>query len=143
MAPSPGSASVAEAGGIGWAYGAALGGAEADGRRVLAVSGDGGAMYSIAELAVARQHDLPVTWLIVDDGGYGILREYMTATFGKATATELARPDFVALAEAFAVPAHTATPADLADVLASCWAQDGPNVVVLQQRLAMFAPTHL
>ncbi len=39
-------------------------------------------MYSIAEVATARQHDAKVTWLIVDDGGYGILREYMTATFG-------------------------------------------------------------
>ena len=66
-------------------------------------------MYSIAELATARQHDADVTWLIVDDGGYGILREYMTDAFGQATATELARPDFVALAASFGVPAHTAT----------------------------------
>ena len=100
-------------------------------------------MYSIAELAVARQHNLPVTWLIVDDGGYGILREYMNSTFGKATATELSRPDFVALAESFAVPAQYTTPTELADVLATCWTADGPNVVVLQERLAMFAPTHL
>ena len=131
------------AGGIGWGYGAALGGAAANNGRVLAVSGDGGAMYSIAELAVARQHNLPVTWLIVDDGGYGILREYMNATFGKATATELSRPDFVALAKSFGVPAQTATPADLAAVLADCWRADGPNVVVLQEHLSMFAPTHL
>lgn len=39
-------------------------------------------MYSIAELATARQHDVLVTWLIVDDGGYGILREYMVGAFG-------------------------------------------------------------
>ena len=61
-------------------------------------------MYSIAELATARQHDADVTWLIVDDGGYGILREYMTDAFGQATATELARPDFVALADEFRCP---------------------------------------
>jgi hypothetical protein len=54
-------------------------------------------MYSIGELAVARQHNLPVTWLIIDDGGYGILREYMTEAFGAATATLLARPNFLAL----------------------------------------------
>ena len=87
--------SAQEAGGIGWAYGAGLGGAVGLGRRVLAVSSDGGAMYSIGELAVARQHNLPVTWLIIDDGGYGILREYMTDAFGSATATELARPDYI------------------------------------------------
>ena len=60
-------------------------------------------MYSIGELAVARQHNLPVTWLIIDDGGYRILREYMTQAFGAATATELARPNFIALAAAFSV----------------------------------------
>jgi acetolactate synthase-1/2/3 large subunit len=61
-------------------------------------------MYSIAELATARQHDADVTWLIVDDGGYGILREYMTDAFGQATATELSRPDFAALAASSASP---------------------------------------
>jgi acetolactate synthase I/II/III large subunit len=92
------------AGGIGWAYGAGLGGAVGLGRRVLVVSGDGWAMYSIGELAVARQHNLPVTWLIIDDGGYGILCEHMAQALGAATATELARPNFVALSAAFSVP---------------------------------------
>ncbi len=131
------------AGGIGWAYGAALGGAAALGERVLAVSGDGGAMYSTSELAVARQHDLPVTWLIVDDGGYGILREYMVDTFGEATHTELARPDFVALSEAFGVPAVAVDVAGLREALSRAWDQQGPNVVVVRQHLRMFAPTHL
>ena len=36
-----------------------------------------------------RQHGLPVTWLIVDDGGYGILREYMTDAFGEPTPLKL------------------------------------------------------
>ncbi len=129
------------AGGIGWAYGAALGGAVGGGRRVLAVSGDGGAMYCLGELAVARQHDLPVTWLVIDDGGYGILREYMTGSFGSALGTELTRPDFAALPAAFSVPARMATAATLGDVLAEAWAAEGPNVVVLPTRLRMFAPS--
>ncbi|MBT2367096.1 thiamine pyrophosphate-binding protein [Streptomyces sp. ISL-10] len=132
------------AGGLGYGFPAALGAAAADPTRpVLAVSGDGGAMYSIAELATARQYDLPVTWLIVDDGGYGILREYMTDAFGRATATELARPDFVALAESFGVPATRTTPGTLAEDLAKALAQPGPSVVVLPALLRMFAPTHL
>ncbi|MFE9123388.1 thiamine pyrophosphate-binding protein [Streptomyces sp. NPDC007172] len=132
------------AGGLGYGFPAALGAAAADpGRPVLAVSGDGGAMYSIAELATARQYDLPVTWLIVDDGGYGILREYMTDTFGEATATELARPDFVALAESFGVPAARTTPDTLTADLSKALATPGPSVVVLPALLRMFAPTHL
>ncbi|KUH38645.1 MULTISPECIES: thiamine pyrophosphate-binding protein [Streptomyces] len=132
------------AGGLGYAYPAALGAAVADrGRPVLAVSGDGGALYSIAELATARQHDLPVTWLIVDDGGYGVLREYMTDAFGAATGTELTRPDFVALAESFGVPAVRTTPQALEGDLAAALATPGPSVVVLPAVLRMFAPTHL
>lgn len=116
------------AGGLGYGFPAALGAAVADpARPVLAVSGDGGAMYSIAELATARQYDLPVTWLIVDDGGYGILREYMTDAFGAPTATELTRPDFVALAESFGVPAVRTAPDRLRTDLAAALAAPAPR----------------
>lgn len=100
-------------------------------------------MYSIAELATARQHDLPVTWLIVDDGGYGVLREYMVDAFGKATATELAGPDFVKLAESFGVPARRTDPQGVRQALEESFAEEGPNVVVVQTLLRLFAPTHL
>lgn len=136
------------AGGLGYGFPAAIGGAvglETVGKpsRVLAVSGDGSSMYSISELATAKQHNVPVTWLIVDDGGYGILREYMVGAFGKATATELARPDFVKLAEAFGVPARRVAPEDVGDALKEGFAADGPNVVVVETLLKMFGPTHL
>ncbi|CAL9542585.1 thiamine pyrophosphate-binding protein [Streptomyces sp. enrichment culture] len=132
------------AGGLGYGFPAALGAAVADPTRpVLAVSGDGGALYSVAELATARQYDLNVTWLIVDDGGYGILREYMTDAFGESTATELTRPDFVALAESFGVPGLRTGPETLEQDLARALATPGPAVVVLPAVLRMFAPTHL
>lgn len=131
------------AGGLGFAFPAALGSAFATGRRTLAVNGDGGAMYSISELATAKQHGLPVTWLIVDDGGYGILREYMTHNFGKATATELARPDFVRLAESFGVPARRAAPEEVASAIRETYSIDGPATIVVDAKLAMFAATHI
>ncbi|MEV6037115.1 thiamine pyrophosphate-binding protein [Nonomuraea sp. NPDC052116] len=131
------------AGGLGYALPAALGAAAATGGPVLAVSGDGGAMYGLAELATLHQHRLDVTWLIVDDGGYGILREYMTDAFGAATGTELARPDFAALAAAFGVPARRTTPENLESDLARALRTPGPSVVVLPATLRMFAPTHL
>ena len=133
------------AGGLGYGFPAALGAAVAlnGSRPVLAVSGDGGAMYGIGELATARQLGLDVTWLIVDDGGYGILREYMTGSFGSAFGTELARPDFVALAEAFGVPTRRATPESLHGDLVAALAEPGPSVVVLPTTLRMFAPTHV
>jgi acetolactate synthase-1/2/3 large subunit len=131
------------AGGLGFGYPAAIAAAIGTGERTFAVSGDGGAMYSIAELATARQHDADVTWLIVDDGGYGILREYMTDAFGQATATELSRPDFAALAASFGIPAHVATLDTVGEIVAGTFTTPGPAVVVLPALLRMFAPTHL
>jgi acetolactate synthase I/II/III large subunit len=131
------------AGGLGFAYPAALGAAVAGRGPVLAVSGDGGAMYGLAELATARQHGLDVTWLVVDDGGYGILREFMTDAFGTATGTELDRPDFVALARSFGVRAVSTTVERLAEDLADDLSRPGPGVVVLPAVLRMFAPTHV
>ncbi|MDX3572831.1 thiamine pyrophosphate-binding protein [Streptomyces sp. ID05-47C] len=132
------------AGGLGYAFPAALGAAVADPTYpVLAVSGDGGALYSIAELATARQYDLNVTWLIVDDGGYGILREYMTEAFGETTGTELARPDYVTLAESFGVPGVRTSAQTLETDLAKALGEPGPSVVVLPAVLRMFAATHL
>ena len=132
------------AGGLGYGFPAAVGAAFADrSRPVLAVSGDGGAMYGIAEIATCVQLGLDVTWLIVADGGYGILEEYMTGAFGVATATELAMPDFVALSRSFGAHAVATTPAGLADDLAAALATPGPSVVVLEQKIGLFAPTHL
>ncbi|MDQ7806149.1 thiamine pyrophosphate-binding protein [Amycolatopsis sp. A133] len=130
------------AGGLGYGLPGALGGAVSGGP-TLAVSGDGGAMYGVAELATAVQHGLDVTWLIVDDGGYGVLREYLTDAFGHTTATELARPDFVALAASFGVPAGTSTLDTLGADLAKALRTPGPSVVVLPALLKLFAPTHL
>lgn len=139
------------AGGLGYGFPAAFGGAvglAAQGKtgiegRVLAVAGDGSSMYSIAELAAAKQHGAAVTWLIIDDGGYGILREYMEGAFGKATATELARPDFEALAASFGIPAETVAVEDVRGALERAFAAEGPNVVVVETMLAMWAPSHL
>ncbi|MGY6654327.1 thiamine pyrophosphate-binding protein [Amycolatopsis sp. TRM77291] len=131
------------AGGLGYGLPGALGGAAATGGPTLAVSGDGGAMYGIAELATAVQHGLDVTWLVIDDGGYGILREYLTGAFGQSTATELARPDFAALARSFGVPATLSSLDTVGKDLAEALGTPGPSLVVLPALLKMFEPTHL
>ncbi|MGW2988098.1 thiamine pyrophosphate-binding protein [Streptomyces goshikiensis] len=114
------------AGGLGYAFPAALGAAVAEpGTPVLAVSGDGGAMYSIAELATAVQHALDVTWLIVDDGDDEAPHE---------TAADPARPDFAALAASFGVPATTTTPQSLRADLTKALKTPGPSLVLLHPR---------
>ena len=66
--------------------------------------GDGGIHYALTELASARQHGLAAKLLIVDDGGYGILREYQRDAFGETHSVDLVQPDFEAVGRGFGVP---------------------------------------
>lgn len=123
---------------LGYALPAALGAhmAHPD-RRVLAVVGDGGIHYALGELATMGQTGARVTLLIVDDGAYGILREYQQESFGATFATSLRQPAWRDLATAFGLPVRVSTPADLAEDLRA----EGPNVVVLPAQLVSAGPT--
>ncbi len=124
---------------LGYAWPAALGASlAAPGRRVLAVAGDGGFNYGIAELAAARQYGLDAKLLLVDDGGYGILREYQRDQFGETTSVDLVQPDFRALVEAFGVPVVSVQPDELAEALDGAFAQEGPAVVHVPTLLEMW-----
>ena len=127
---------------LGYAWPAAIGAAVANpGRKVLAVCGDGGLAYGLAELASARQHGVDATLLVVDDGGYGILREYQREDFGETVAVDLVQPDLQRTAEAFGVPVRSGGIDDAADNLAWGLERDGPAVVVVRALLASALPT--
>ncbi len=78
---------------------------------------------------------------MIDDGGYGILREYQRAAFGETTAVDLVQPDFAALAKAFSLPVRACAPDQLGEQLGWAFAQDGPAVVVVQALLSAAQPT--
>ena len=59
---------------LGFAFPASIGAALAQDDPVLCVCGDGGFMFAAGELAVVAQERAPLTILVVDDGGYGMLR---------------------------------------------------------------------
>jgi acetolactate synthase-1/2/3 large subunit len=125
---------------LGYAWPAALGASlAAPGRPVLAVVGDGGFNYGIAELAAAGQYGLDAKLLLVDDGGYGILREYQRDQFGETTSVDLAEPDFRALVEAYDLPVVSVGPEGLEEALAAAFAEDGPAVVHLSAFLEMWS----
>ena len=127
---------------LGYAWPAALGAnAALPETTTLAVVGDGGFLYNVAELASARQNALAAKLLIVDDGGYGILREYQRDAFGVTHAVDLVQPDFADLSVAFGIPVRVTTPEGLEHDLAQALEIDGPAVVVLRAHLEMWTPT--
>jgi thiamine pyrophosphate-dependent acetolactate synthase large subunit-like protein len=79
--------------------GAALGGP------AVSISGDGGFLYACGELATVAQERIPLTAVIVDDGGYGMLRFDQDLKGDPREGVDLHTPDFVALARAFGVRA--------------------------------------
>lgn len=131
------------AGGLGYALPAAIGSAVAKRQPVLAVSGDGSAMYSISELGTLAQHRIPVVWLIIDDGGYGILEEYMKSEFGRSFATDLTGPEFSELARSFGVDAKDVKTTGLREAIETAFESESPTVLVLKESLRMWAPSHL
>lgn len=127
---------------LGYAWPAAIGASVAHpDRPVLAVVGDGGLQYAVAELGTAAQHAINATLLVIDDGGYGILREYQRDAFGEETAVELPGKDLEAIAAAYGVPVRRATPEDLDAQLRWALAQHGPAAVILRTRIVAAQPT--
>ncbi len=71
-------------------------------RAVVAVVGDGGFMFSVNELATAVKYRLGIVFLVLNDERYGAIKYLQEAMFGgRWGETDLANPDFVALARAF------------------------------------------
>jgi acetolactate synthase-1/2/3 large subunit len=127
---------------LGYAWPAAIGASVANpGRTVLAVVGDGGFQYVLTELGTARQHAVDAKLLLIDDGGYGILREYQREAYGETTAADLVQPDFAAVAEAFGVPVRACAPEDLGTHLAWALSKNGPAMVVVQGVITAAQPT--
>ena len=122
-------------GGIGFAMAGAVGISIAlPDRPVVAIVGDGSAMYSIQALWTAAHHKLPITYVIPNNRSYRILKERLVS-FRKTdqfVGMDMDDPaiDFVALAQAMGVPAQRITdPADVAPALRESIKGGGPRLL--------------
>ncbi|NGY65525.1 thiamine pyrophosphate-binding protein [Lentzea sp. NEAU-D13] len=116
---------------LGFGFPAALGAAVAG--RTIAVVGDGGFLFACGDLATLKQEGLPLTIVLVDDGGYGMLRYDQQIANHAISGVDLTRPDFAKLAESFGIPAVTLEGFDgLRDALAGA---TGPAMIVVNAGL--------
>jgi acetolactate synthase-1/2/3 large subunit len=90
---------------LGCAFPQGLGAALAGQGPAVSISGDGGFLYACGELAAAKQENIPLTAVIVDDGGYGMIRFDQDRHGDPREGVDLVNPDFVALARSFGVRA--------------------------------------
>ena len=92
---------------LGCAFPQGLGAALAESGPAVSISGDGGFLYACGELAAAKQEGIPLTAVIVDDGGYGMIRYDQDLHGDPREGVDLLSPDFVALAASFGIRADS------------------------------------
>ncbi len=98
---------------------------------VVSISGDGGFMFGVQELATAAQYGLGVTAIVFDNKAYGNVRRDQTNSYnGHLIASELQNPDFVKLAQSFDVEAYRVTqPAELKRTLERAFQRNVPSLI--------------
>jgi len=122
-------------GSIGFGYPAALGAwaavqADGSGRRVLAVTGDGGFGQYLAELTTAVKHGMDITHVLLNNGQLGKISKEQRAGQWDVWQTTLHNPDFAAFAGLCGARGWRVTDAgDLDGALAAALEYDGPSLV--------------
>ena len=122
-------------GGLGFGMAGAVGVALAQPTRpVVATIGDGSAMYSIQSLWTAAHLKLNITYVIINNRSYRIIKERLLAMRGTDdfVAMDMDNPaiDFAGVAKSMGMPSQVVTdPTKLADVLKAAMASGGPNLV--------------
>jgi acetolactate synthase I/II/III large subunit len=118
---------------LGWGFATALGAQDA--RRdvpVVAISGDGGFMFTANELATAVHHRIPLVSIVFNDGAFGNVRRIQEERYGnRLIGSDLSNPDFHAFARSFGAEAtRVATPEALRSALRRAFAhRDGPTLI--------------
>jgi len=99
---------------MGYALSAAVGAAKAVNQRILCLTGDGGLMMNIEELATIRRYNLNVKLFIFNNAGHSIQKQTIDTWLNSNYAavderSGLSFPDFVKVAQAFHLPALRAS----------------------------------
>jgi acetolactate synthase I/II/III large subunit len=117
---------------LGFSYATALGAKVAcPDRPVVSVSGDGGFMYNVQELATAALHGIDVVAIVFADGAYGNVRRMQKNDYGnKLIAVDLLNPNFPKMADSYGIAGVRAmSPAELRRELAAALKRRGPSLI--------------
>ncbi|WP_315777929.1 MULTISPECIES: thiamine pyrophosphate-binding protein [unclassified Bradyrhizobium] len=122
-------------GGIGWGLPASVGVSLANpDRPVVCYSGDGSAMYSIQALWTAAHHKLPLSVVIVNNGGYRIIKQRLLSFHGDDNyiGMDFADPtvDFAGLAQSLGCEAmRISDPRELNPTLSDAFRRPGAKLI--------------
>jgi acetolactate synthase-1/2/3 large subunit len=100
-------------------------------KAVVSVSGDGGFLFGVQELATAVRYRIALVTIVFNNASYGnVRRDQIERYSGRFLGAELTNPDFVRLAESFgAMGIRVDSPAALKPALERALAADAPVVI--------------
>jgi benzoylformate decarboxylase len=128
----PGGYFAAASGSLGYGLPAAVGVAlAAPGKRVVAIIGDGSSYYGIQGLWTAVEHNLPITFVIVNNGGYGAMKSFSQLFNSKRSPSfDIGHVDFIAIAKGFGCEGRRVErAADLVPALEAAHRSPGPILI--------------
>lgn len=117
---------------LGWGYPTALGvKAALPERPVISVTGDGGFMFGMQEMATAVKHKLGMVTVLFNDNAFGNVKRMQEMHYGgRVVASELANPDFVKLGDSFGIRSErVGDPTGLVKALSSALKADEPALI--------------
>jgi len=117
---------------LGYGYATALGVMAGNmDKKVIQVSGDGGFMFTMQELATAVQYQLPLVTIIFNDGRFTNVQRQQKEWFdGRVICSDLHNPDFVKMAESFGAAGFSAhDPESLRSAIRNAFEQNGPSII--------------
>lgn len=119
---------------MGWALPAAIGVAIASQQPVISIIGDGSFMSNIQELAVAKQHELNIKFVILNNNGYLSIKNTQTKYFdgrvhGTSSETGLWFPSFMNIATSFGMDYVDMRLATDLDKFPEILAKPGPCII--------------
>ena len=127
--------SAGHQGTLGYGYATALGVVAGNpGKRVIQISGDGGIMFNIQELATAVQYQLPLVTIIFNDNRYTNVQRQQKEWFdGRLVCSDLHNPDFVKLAESFGAAGFKARdPESMRSAIHQAFKESGPSIIEVE-----------
>ncbi len=100
------------------------------GRQVITVTGDGSMLMNGSEIHTAVQYGIPCVWIVLNDGGWGMVDHGLLALTGQKSTSRFPRVDFAALASAFgAWGVRVTAPGELIPALRQARGIPGPTVI--------------
>lgn len=117
---------------LGFGFPTALGAKVANrAKAVVSITGDGGFMFGVQELATAAQYGIGLVTIVFNNHSFGnVLRDQQQSYGGRTIGSRFANPDFMRLAESFGVAAERVhEPRGLQRVLERALAEDRPSLI--------------